>query len=83
MDISIYPKKVTLRDGTVLTLRPGGGRRRPPAFLPRHTRIGTVVPEGRRHLPRTIQHWCENLDYKRALPVLAVGEDAASWPTPS
>ncbi len=76
MDIDIYPKKITLRDGTVLTLRPLM-REDADALL----QFFLAVPESERWYlkddvtsPRTIQRWCEDIDYKRALPVIALSD---------
>jgi len=76
-EISIYPKKVTLRDGTVLTLRPMG-KDDESALLS----FFLGIPENERWFlkedvtsPRTIHNWVQNLDYKRALPLLALADD--------
>jgi acetyltransferase len=75
-EIGIYPKKVTLRDGTALTLRP-----MTPDDAEALLQFFLTVPEGERWFlkedvtsPRVIQRWCEEIDYRRALPILAVDD---------
>lgn len=77
IEIGIYPKKVTLRDGTALTLRP----------MVREDADGLLqfflsVPEQERWFlkedvtsPRTVQRWADEIDYKRSLPILALTDD--------
>lgn len=76
-EIGIYPKKMTLRDGSSITLRP----------MTKDDSEGLLqfflaIPEEERWYlkedvtsPRVIQHWAEEIDYRRALPILAVDED--------
>ncbi|MBI4329537.1 MAG: GNAT family N-acetyltransferase [Chloroflexi bacterium] len=72
--ISDYPKEVTLLDGTSLTLRP-----MTPQDEDTLLEFFCRVPEGdRRYLkedvtsPEVIAQWSRNLDYNRAVPLLAV-----------
>lgn len=77
IEIGIYPKKVTLRDGSSVTLRPmvhEDAEELLQFFL--------GVPENERWFlkedvtsPRVIQRWCEEIDYRRALPLLALTDD--------
>ncbi|HXH21498.1 MAG TPA: GNAT family N-acetyltransferase [Dehalococcoidia bacterium] len=77
IEIGIYPKKVTLRDGSSVTLRPmvhEDAEELLQFFL--------GVPESERWFlkedvtsPRVIQRWCEEIDYRRALPLLALTDD--------
>lgn len=75
-DISIYPKKIALRDGTPLTLRPMGA-----SDAEGLLKFFLSVPEAERWFlkddvtsPLTIQRWIQEVDYRRALPILAVTE---------
>ncbi len=75
--IDIYPKKVTLRDGTAITLRLMV-REDAEAVL----QFFLAIPEAERWYlkedvtsPRTVQRWAEDIDYRRALPLLAVTDD--------
>jgi L-amino acid N-acyltransferase YncA len=76
-EISMYPRKVSLRDGTNLTLRPMRQEDENPLlsfFL-------EIPPEERWFLkedvtsPRVIKEWASDIDYKRALPILAFTDD--------
>ena len=76
-EIGMYPKKVTLRDGTAVTLRP----------MTKDDAEGLLqfflaIPERERWFlkedvtsPRVIQHWADQIDYRRALPILALTDD--------
>lgn len=75
--IDIYPKKVTLRDGTAITLRLMV-REDAEAVL----QFFLAIPEAERWYlkedvtsPRTVQRWAEDIDYRRALPLLAMTDD--------
>ncbi len=77
IEISIYPKKVTLRDGAAVSLRP-----MTPDDEGALLSFFLSVPEEERWFlkedvtsPRTIHSWAENIDYKRALPILAVSDN--------
>ncbi len=77
IEIGIYPKKVTLRDGTNITLRPMT-KEDAESLL----QFFLAVPESERWFlkedvtsPRTIQRWADDLDYKRSLPILALTDD--------
>ena len=77
IEISIYPKKVTLRDGTSLNLRPVV-KDDEGALLS----FFLGVPEEERWFlkedvtsPRTVHDWAEGIDYKRALPLLAITDE--------
>ncbi len=71
--LSAYPKEITLRDGTRVTLKPmtaQDGEALQRFFL--------RIPADERHYlkddvtaPQVIQRWVEELDYDRALPLLA------------
>jgi L-amino acid N-acyltransferase YncA len=77
IEIGIYPKKVTLRDGSAVTLRP----------MVREDTEGLLqfflgIPEDERWFlkedvtsPRVLQRWTDEIDYRRALPLLAVTQD--------
>ncbi|HEY7270022.1 MAG TPA: GNAT family protein [Dehalococcoidia bacterium] len=76
-EIGIYPKKVTLRDGTSITLRPMTNEDAEGLL-----QFFLAIPEHERWFlkedvtsPRVIQHWAEGIDYRRALPILAQTED--------
>jgi L-amino acid N-acyltransferase YncA len=76
-EIGIYPKKMTLRDGSMITLRP----------MTKDDAEGLLhfflnIPEEERWYlkedvtsPRVIQRWAEEIDYRRALPILALSEE--------
>jgi RimJ/RimL family protein N-acetyltransferase len=72
-----YPKKATLRNETVITLRPmvREDEQELLAFF------GRLPPKDRLFLkddvtdPKVIHSWAENLDYNRVIPVLAVMQD--------
>jgi L-amino acid N-acyltransferase YncA len=76
-EIGIYPKKVILRDGTAITIRP----------MSKDDAEGLLqfflaVPENERWFlkedvtsPRVLQRWAEELDYRRSLPLLALTDD--------
>jgi L-amino acid N-acyltransferase YncA len=76
-EIGIYPKRVTLRDGTSLTLRP----------MTKDDAEGLLqffltVPENERWFlkedvtsPKVIHSWADGIDYRRALPILAIADD--------
>jgi len=77
IEISIYPKQVTLRDGTSLVLRPMM-KEDENSLL----QFFLGIPENERWYlkedvssPRVIHDWAEHLDLKRALPVLALTPD--------
>ncbi len=77
IEISAYPKTISVRDGTTVTLRPMG-RDDEAAVLS----FFLTIPEDERWYlkedvssPRVIHQWSEGLDYKRALPLLARSED--------
>ncbi len=71
--LTAYPKTATTRDGTKVTLKPMG-QQDAAALLDFFKRI---PPEDRFYLkedvtdPRILQRWAEELDYDRALPLLA------------
>jgi acetyltransferase len=76
-EIGVYPKKVTLRDGTIITIRPMSHEDADGLlqfFL-------TIPEEERWYLkedvtsPRVINKWAGEIDYRRALPLLAVTDD--------
>jgi L-amino acid N-acyltransferase YncA len=76
-EISIYPKPCILRDGTTLTLRPMI-KEDEAALLS----FFLALPEDERWFlkedvtsPRVIHEWASSIDYKRALPLLAVDGD--------
>lgn len=69
-----YPREITLRDGTAVLLRPMSAQDGP-ALLDFFKRI----PEDDRYYlkedvtsPKVIERWCQELDYDRALPLLAL-----------
>ncbi len=71
-----YPKHITLRDGTVVTLRPMVSEDGP-ALLDFFRRL---PPEDRQFLKddvtrsETVEAWSRNLNYARVLPILAEHE---------
>jgi L-amino acid N-acyltransferase YncA len=76
--LQAFPRKVELRDGTTVELRPmdRGDQDRVLAFF-------LEVPEEDRFFlkddvtsPRVIEGWAANLDYDRALPLLAISDGA-------
>lgn len=74
MDLSEYPKKVQIQDGTEVWLRPmrPDDRDRLYAFfkqLPTRDRRYFKHDVSQREV---ITNWCQNLDYDRVLPILAV-----------
>jgi L-amino acid N-acyltransferase YncA len=76
-EISMYPRKVTLRDGTALTLRPMRQEDEGPLLS-----FFLQIPEDERWFlkedvtsPRVIHEWTTDIDYKRALPLLAFDEE--------
>jgi RimJ/RimL family protein N-acetyltransferase len=77
IELKIYPKKLTLRDGSTLTLRPMT-REDEGALL----NFFLSIPESERWFlkedvtsPAVIRRWAETIDYRRALPLLAFTED--------
>lgn len=73
-EISIYPRQVSLRDGTNLTLRPM--RREDEQAL---LAFFLKIPESERWFlkedvtsPKVVSEWAQNIDYRRALPLLAI-----------
>jgi RimJ/RimL family protein N-acetyltransferase len=72
-----YPKRATLRDGTVVTFRPmvREDEQKLYEFFQR------LRPQDRLFLkddvtdPKVIHSWAENLDYNRVIPILAELED--------
>lgn len=77
IEIGMYPKKVGLRDGTKITLRPMVKEDTEPLL-----QFFLAIPESERWFlkddvtsPRTMQHWADSVDYKRSLPILAMDED--------
>lgn len=72
-----YPKKVTLADGTGLTLRPMS---REDQFA-LYSYFMSLAPEDRRFLRndvtdrKLIEKWVRGLNYERVLPILALKED--------
>jgi len=77
IEIGMYPKKVTLREGTTLTIRLMGHEDAEGLL-----QFFLSVPEGERWYlkedvtsPRVLQRWTEDIDYRRALPLLATTED--------
>lgn len=74
--ISAYPKEITLRDGTHVTIRP-----LQPGDQEALLRFFLGIPEEERFFlkhdvtsPKVIQEWVEHLDYQRALPLLAFAD---------
>ncbi len=71
-----YPKKITLGDGTALTLRPMS---RDDQFA-LYSFFISLAPEDRRFLRndvtdrKLIEKWTRNLNYDRVLPILAINE---------
>ncbi|MBI5290084.1 MAG: GNAT family N-acetyltransferase [Chloroflexi bacterium] len=75
--LSAYPRQHTLRDGRIINIRPleQGDKDRLTSFFLR-------VPDTERQFlrqdvtsPRTIAAWCDELDYDRALPLVALDGD--------
>jgi len=75
--LSAYPRQHTLRDGRTIAIRPleQGDKDRLTSFFLR-------VPDTERQFlrqdvtsPRTIAAWCDDLDYDRALPLVALDGD--------
>ncbi|HXF50936.1 MAG TPA: GNAT family N-acetyltransferase, partial [Dehalococcoidia bacterium] len=74
--LTAYPKRVTLRDGSVVTLRPmepgdAGGLLEMFRDVPAEDRWflkEDVTSE------KVVREWVEHLDYNRALPLLAVAD---------
>jgi L-amino acid N-acyltransferase YncA len=76
-EIGIYPKRVTLRDGTGITLRPMTREDAEPLL-----QFFLTIPENERWFlkedvtsPRTLQRWADELDYRRSLPIIALTDD--------
>jgi L-amino acid N-acyltransferase YncA len=76
-EIGIYPKKMTLRDGTTITLRPMTGEDAEGLL-----QFFLAVPEEERWYlkedvtsPRVIHKWADEIDYRRALPILALSDE--------
>ena len=76
IELSLYPKKTTLRDGTPITLRPMTGEDEAAVL-----EFFLDIPEEERWFlkedvtsPRVVRQWLQNLDYKKALPLLAETE---------
>jgi L-amino acid N-acyltransferase YncA len=76
IEIGIYPKQITLRDGTVLTLRP-----MTPSDAAGLLQFFLSIPESERWFlkedvtsPSIIESWAQEIDYRRALPLLALTE---------
>ena len=76
IELSLYPKKTILRDGTPITLRPMTGEDEAAVL-----EFFLGVPEEERWFlkedvtsPRVVRQWLQNLDYKKALPLLAETE---------
>jgi len=76
-EIAAYPKETALRDNSIVTIRPLAPQDRDPllAFF-----LG--VPGDERYFlkdevtsPRLIEQWTQDLDFRRALPLVAVAED--------
>lgn len=74
--LSAYPKEVSLRDGSTVTLRPMEKRDKD-GLLSFFLRI----PEEDRYYlkedvtaPKVIERWASELDYNRALPLLAISD---------
>lgn len=74
--LSAYPKSITLRDQAVITVRPM--ERTDEAALLEFFR---QIPEDERFFlkedvisPKVIAGWAQNLDYDRALPLLAIAD---------
>lgn len=77
MHLDDYPKRITLKDGTELILRP----------MVREDEDGLLeffsgIPEKERLYlrndvinPEVVHQWTENLDYEKVLPILAVTEE--------
>ena len=77
IEMSLYPKQTTLRDGTTLTLRPMTSEDEQ-ALL----QFFLTIPEAERWFlkedvssPRVIHEWASKIDYRQALPLLATTED--------
>ena len=65
------PKKVTLRDGTEVTIRPEADRDMEPVW----SYFSTLSDESNQNLPipitrERVESWFENIDYEKALPIL-------------
>ena len=75
--LSAYPKTVGLRDGTSITLRP----MQPDDAGPLLAFFQKLSPEDRFFLkedvasPVVIQRWVDDMDYDRALPIIALDGD--------
>jgi putative acetyltransferase len=72
-ELADYPKDITLRDNTIVVLKPMTQEDTGPLL---HFFVG--VPEADRHYlkeditsPQVVQRWAAELDYDRALPLLA------------
>ncbi|MBI4340386.1 MAG: GNAT family N-acetyltransferase [Chloroflexi bacterium] len=75
--LTAYPKQITLRDGTKVVLKP-----MTPQDAEALQRFFLRIPADERHYlkddvlsPQVIQRWARELDYDRALPLLAWVED--------
>jgi RimJ/RimL family protein N-acetyltransferase len=77
MALKEFPKRISLRDGTPVTLRPMVESDEA-ALLAFFLRLS---PEDRQFLrddvtrPELIRAWCQGIDYNRVLPILAECED--------
>lgn len=76
--LAAYPKNITLRDGTRVVIRP-----MTPQDGEALQRFFQRIPSDERHYlkddvtsPQVIQRWARELDYDRALPLLAWVDDA-------
>ena len=77
MNLDEYPKEIILKDGTALKLRPmvQGDKEGLMEFF------SGIPEEERLYLrndvinPEIINHWVENIDYEKVLPILAITEE--------
>lgn len=72
----LKPKKITLKDGTLVILRPEERRDLEPVW----TMFSTLSDDSLRFLPipitrERVEGWFRDLDYERALPMLALVEE--------
>jgi len=72
----LKPKKITLKDGTVVTLRPEEKRDLEPVWK----MFSTLSDESLQYLPipitrERVEGWFRDLDYERALPMLGLVDE--------
>ena len=76
--LSAYPKQVALRDGRTVTLRPltASDADALQAFFMRVSADDRYFLKHDVTSPATVKSWTSNLDYDRALPIVATAGDA-------